>query len=106
MFFGRHILRRGLPRNRQSGQVLVIFAISLVGVIGIAAFVVDVGRFYLANRQLQASSDAVATALANQLQDVRAGNETLGQAEANATTYGAASTQKNKGSDMASVSLT
>jgi Flp pilus assembly protein TadG len=90
----------------RQGQVIAIFALGLVGMIGMAAFVVDVGRFYLANRQLQASSDAVSTSLANQLQNVRAGTETLGQAEANAATYGAASNQKNKGSDMASVSLT
>ncbi len=97
---------RRLPSKQESGQVIVIFAIALVGILGLAAFVVDVGRFYLANRQLQASSDAVATSLANQLADVRAGNETLGQAEANATTYGAASTQKNKGTDLTSLSLT
>jgi hypothetical protein len=84
----------------------VFFAISLVGVLGMAAFVVDVGRFYLADRQLQASSDAVATALANQLPDVRAGNETLGAAEANAATYGAASNQKNPGTDVSALSLT
>jgi hypothetical protein len=48
----------------------------------------------------------VATALANQLQNVRAGTETLGQAEANAATYGAASNQKNKGTDLTAVALT
>ncbi len=86
--------------------MLVMFAVGLVAILGIAAFVVDVGRFYLANRQLQASSDAVATALANQLPDVRAGTTTLAAVEANATTYGAASTQKNKGTDLTGVTLT
>lgn len=97
--------RRRLASDRR-GQVIVIFAIALVAVLGIAAFVVDVGRFYLANRQLQASSDAVATSLANQLQNVRAGTTTLASVEANAATYGAASTQKNKGTDLNNVSLT
>ena len=93
-------------RSDRGGQVIVFFAISLVAVVGVAAFVVDVGRFYLANRQLQASSDAVATALANQLPDVRAGTTTLAAVEANAATYGADSSQKNKGTDLTSLSLT
>ena len=90
----------------QRGQVIAIFALGLVGLIAMAAFVVDVGRFYLANRQLQSSSDAVATALADQLPDVQSGTITLGQAEATATSYGANSSQKNKGYDMTGVTLT
>jgi hypothetical protein len=70
-----------------------------------AAFVVDVGRFYLANRQLQSSSDAVSTALADQLPNVQSGTITLGQAEATASTYGASSSQKNKGTDLTAVTL-
>jgi hypothetical protein len=86
--------------------VLVFFAISLVGVLGMAAFVVDVGRFYLAHRQLQASSDAVATSVADQLADVKLGNTTLAAVEANAAAYGAAPGKKNAGSDMTGVALT
>ena len=93
-------------RSDRGGQVIALFAVGLVAVVGVAAFVVDVGRFYLANRQLQASSDAVATALANQLPDVRAGTTTLAAVEANAATYGADSSQKNKGTDLTSLSLT
>jgi Flp pilus assembly protein TadG len=91
--------------REQRGQVIAIFALGLVGLIAMAAFVVDVGRFYLANRQLQSSSDAVSTALADQLPDVQSGTITLGQAEATASSYGANSSQKNKGTDLAGVTL-
>jgi hypothetical protein len=71
-------LRRASRRTRdERGQVIALFALGLVGVLAMAAFVVDVGRFYLADRQLQSSSDAVATALADQLENVKAGTETL-----------------------------
>ena len=102
--FGRRC--RAVCGHQEGGQVIAFFAVGLVAVLGVAAFVVDVGRFYLANRQLQASSDAVATALANQLPDVRAGTTTLAAVEANAATYGADSSQKNKGTDLTSLSLT
>lgn len=102
--FGRRC--RAVSGHQEGGQVIAFFAVGLVAVVGVAAFVVDVGRFYLANRQLQASSDAVATALANQLPDVRAGTTTLAAVEANAATYGADSSQKNKGTDLTSLSLT
>jgi Flp pilus assembly protein TadG len=102
--FGRRC--RAVCGHQEGGQVIAFFAVGLVAVVGVAAFVVDVGRFYLANRQLQASSDAVATALANQLPDVRAGTTTLAAVEANAATYGADSSQKNKGTDLTSLSLT
>ena len=89
----RKVLRR--RRTDERGQVLVLFAVGLVGVVAMAAFVVDVSRFFLANRQLQASSDAVATSVANQLADVKQGTTTLAAVEANATTYGAAPGQKH-----------
>ena len=57
--------------------MIALFALGLVAMLAMAAFVVDVGRFYLANRQLQASSDAVSTALADQLPDVQTGTITL-----------------------------
>jgi Flp pilus assembly protein TadG len=94
-------------QREQGGQVFVLFAVGLVGILAMTAFVVDIGRFYVANRQLQASSDAVATAIASQLIDVRAGNTTLSAVETNASTYGAAQTQKNKGSaDLTGVTIT
>lgn len=86
--------------------MLALVAISMVAVIAIAAFVIDVSRFYVGHRQLQASSDAVATALADQLPAVKAGTTSLAAAEANATTYGAAPGQKNAGSELIGVSLT
>jgi hypothetical protein len=93
-------------RTRQGGQALPIFVIGLVGILAMTAFVVGVSRFYLANRQLQASSDAVAAAVAAQLSDVKNGTTTLGALEANASAYGASSTQKNKGTDLTGVTLT
>ena len=100
-------LSRSRVRREEGGQVIAFMAISLVAVIAMAAFVVDVSRFYLAHRQLQASSDAVATAVASQLPDVKAGTTTLAAVEANATTYGAAAGKKNAGSsDLTGVTLT
>ena len=93
-------------RKEQGGQVFALVAIGLVAVMGIASFVIDVSRFYVGHRQLQASSDAVATAIADQLPDVRAGTTTLGAVESNAATYGAAAGQKNAGSELTNVSLT
>jgi len=100
-------LSRSRAMREEGGQVIAFMAISLVAVIAMAAFVVDVSRFYLAHRQLQASSDAVATAVASQLPDVKAGTTTLAAVEANATTYGAAAGKKNAGSsDLTGVTLT
>jgi Flp pilus assembly protein TadG len=97
-------LRRRFRRD-QHGQVFALVAISLVGVIAMAAFVVDVSRFYVAHRQMQASTDAVATAVADQLPDVKAGTQTLAAAEASATNYGAGPGQKNAGSELNGVTL-
>jgi hypothetical protein len=86
--------------------VIALVALGMVAMLALAAFVVDVGRFYLANRQLQASSDAVATSIADQLPNIQNGTTTLGAVETNAATYGAAAGDKNAGSDMSGVSLT
>src|SRR5262245_9881679 len=56
-------------RGSQSGQVIVMFAICLVIVLGMAALVVDVGYAYYVKRQLQASADAAALAGAQSLPD-------------------------------------
>ncbi len=101
------IAARCRAMREERGQVIALFAVALIGVIAMAAFVIDVSRFYVAHRQLQASSDAVATAVADQLPDVKAGTMTLAAVEANAATYGAAPGKKNAGSsDMTGVTLT
>lgn len=55
--------------RRKEGQVIVLFAVVLTGVLGGAAFTVDVGRAYFAQRSLQASADASALAAAQGLPD-------------------------------------
>ncbi|MBV8065016.1 MAG: pilus assembly protein [Actinobacteria bacterium] len=51
------------------GQVTVLFALMLTVLLGAAAFTVDVGRAYFAQRSLQASADASALAAAGALPD-------------------------------------
>jgi Flp pilus assembly protein TadG len=86
--------------------VFALVAIAMVAILAMAGFVIDVSRFYVGHRQLQASSDAVATAVADQLSAVKQGTTTLAAVEANATTYGAAPGQKNAGSELTGVTLT
>ena len=54
-------------RAGQSGQVLVIFALALVALMGAAGLAFDVGRFYSEKRFLQNAADAGALAVANAL---------------------------------------
>jgi Putative Flp pilus-assembly TadE/G-like len=57
-----------LNRHRnESGSVLVLVAISLVALLGIAALAIDVGNFRAHRRQLQTAADAGALAGAAQL---------------------------------------
>jgi Flp pilus assembly protein TadG len=92
--------------SNEGGQAIALYVVAMVSLLGMAALAIDVGHFFLASRRMQASSDAVATALANQLQDVRTGKTTLAAAEANATAYGIAAGQKNGATDVTGVSLT
>ena len=48
--------------REERGQVLVLFAVVLVGLLGMAAMVLDVGVWYQKKRQLQATADAAALA--------------------------------------------
>jgi Flp pilus assembly protein TadG len=100
----RRLLRRLL--SQEGGQVFALFAISALGLLAMVAFVVDTGRAYVAHRHLQAAADAVATATADQLADVEAGNITLSQAEASARSYSAESGQKNWSSALPNVVTT
>lgn len=53
--------------RREDGQVLVLVAAILVGIIGMTAFVVDVGSWFRQQRALQSSVDAAALAGAQAL---------------------------------------
>jgi hypothetical protein len=61
--------RDGVGSRNESGQVLVFVAILLAAVIGLSAFVIDLGYAYYAQRSLQASADAAALAGAQELPD-------------------------------------
>ena len=69
-------------RARERGQVLVIFVLSLVALMGAAGLAVDMGRFYSERRFLQNAADAAALAAANAL--IRGGTEDDARADANA----------------------
>jgi Flp pilus assembly protein TadG len=64
--------------RRQSGQAAVLTAVFLVVLLSIAAFVLDVGSWYHAKRDTQATADASALAAAQSLPDNPAGATTLG----------------------------
>jgi Flp pilus assembly protein TadG len=100
----RRQVRRALSHER--GQAFALFAVSILGLVAMVAFVVDTGRAYNAHRQLQAAADAVATATADQLADVELGNTTLAAAEASAKSYSAESGQKNYNGTLPGVSTT
>lgn len=53
--------------NEDSGAIAVLFALSLVVLIGLAALAVDVGYWYASKRQLQTAADAAALAGAQDL---------------------------------------
>ncbi len=57
---------RGRPEGAR-GQVLVIFALSLVAIMAAAGLAFDIGRFYSERRYLQNAADAGALAIANAL---------------------------------------
>jgi Putative Flp pilus-assembly TadE/G-like len=72
----------------ERGQVLVVVALALVALLGIAAFSIDVGYAYYAKRQLQSATDAAALAGAQDLPNATT-------ALATATSYAAADTPAN-----------
>src|SRR6187551_1008904 len=57
----------GMYRRREPGQVLVLFAMSMVVIMAAAGLAFDVGRFYSEKRFLQNAADAGALAVANAL---------------------------------------
>ncbi|MGZ6340019.1 MAG: pilus assembly protein TadG-related protein, partial [Candidatus Limnocylindrales bacterium] len=73
---------RGLPRvgrDPQAGQALVLVAISLVVLLGMAAVAIDAGRFLTQRRFVQNAADAAALAAANVVVS-QAGAATVGTA--------------------------
>lgn len=56
-----------LARGREDGQVLVLFALSAVVLLGMASVAIDTGRFYSERRFLQNAADAAALAAARDL---------------------------------------
>jgi hypothetical protein len=58
---------RRAPRDGEHGQVLVIFVLALVALMGAAGLAIDIGRFYSERRFLQNAADAAALAAANTL---------------------------------------
>jgi len=57
---------RALPRAER-GQVLVVFALGVTGLLAAAGIAIDIGRFYSEHRFLQNAADAAALAAANSL---------------------------------------
>ena len=55
---------RAMP-GRAHGQVLVVFALGVAGLISAAGVAIDIGRFYSEHRFLQNAADAAALAAAN-----------------------------------------
>ena len=54
-------------RRAESGQILIIFAFGLVGILAIAALVFDVGQDLIERRNQQKAADAAALAGARYL---------------------------------------
>ena len=72
----------------ERGQILPLVAVALIGMLGIAAFSMDVGYAYYAKRQLQSATDAAALAGAQDLPNITT-------ATATAASYAAANTPAN-----------
>ena len=81
-------LRTLLRQNDESGQAIVMLAMTCVVLLGAAALVIDVGKAYVVKRHLQASVDAAALAGAQSLPDPAA-------AVAAAQSYSGAAGAKN-----------
>jgi Flp pilus assembly protein TadG len=70
----RSCVLRFLRRSRDDdrGAVMVLFAFGFVAFVGMAALVLDMGRYYELRREVQNAADAAAHAAALQLPDVAA----------------------------------
>ena len=83
-------------RHEERGAVLVLVAVTALGLAAIASFVIDYGRVMNAQKELQTAADAAALAAAQELPD--------GTAAANtALSYGATAGGKNTRPDLPNV---
>ncbi len=73
-------MRNGCTTRRDAGQVLVIFVLSLVALMGAAGLAFDIGRFYTERRFLQNAADAAALAAGEVL--VEGGSSSAARTEA------------------------
>lgn len=83
-----------------SGQTLVIVGVSIIMLLGLAAFAIDMGAILNAHRQLQASTDAAATAAAQEL-DIQSRTTVTAKAQE----YSAMAGQKNAYASLGGVSI-
>jgi hypothetical protein len=81
----------------QNGQVLPLFALMTILVLGMGGLVMDVGRAYFSHNELQASTDAAALAGAQILPN--------NGAVAEATTYSSVTTDDNAYANLPSVTM-
>ena len=88
-------------RHGQDGQVLVMVAVSLIALLGIAALAVDIGYLYHAQNELQASTNAAATAGALDLSN----NLSASQAVTDAKLWSGISGGKNAYKDLPGVTM-
>jgi hypothetical protein len=72
-------MAHGRRRRDDPGQVLVLFAMSMVVIMVAAGLAFDIGRFYSEKRFLQNAADAGALAVANAL--IRGENNTVAEAD-------------------------
>ncbi len=82
----------------QSGQALVLMVLAIVGLLSMAAFVVDIGALYLSHQELVAATDAAALAGGAAIPN--------GDATSVAAQYSAASGDLNNYPNLQSVSAT
>jgi Flp pilus assembly protein TadG len=85
-------------RHNRRGQVLIMVAALMLGLIGMLALVIDIGHILVARRQLQATTDAAATAGAQDLPDATAATNT-------AIAYSAMAAKKNYRSNLPGVTM-
>ena len=70
-------------RKSESGQAIVLMTLALVVIMGMAAFVIDVGNWYHTKRRLQGTADAAALAGAQRLPNSPSGAQTMALSYAN-----------------------
>lgn len=71
----KHLPTPAPAPERDEGAVLVLVALIMVALIGVGAFVVDLGALYVEKRQLQNGADAAALAVAQDCANGDCGNE-------------------------------